>query len=59
MGGGGCAMSKPAVSAGHRWARPMQRSLYYALLGVINGVACRANFEVPCTFSAHTYVSDS
>jgi len=59
MGGGGRASPRRAVSAGHRWLRPRQHKFHYELLGVINGVACRENFEVPCTFSAHKHVSDS
>lgn len=59
MGGGGRAISRPVVSAGHCWVRPTQHTLHEALLGVVIGVACRANFEVPCTFSAHSHVSDS
>ena len=52
MGGGGHAMSKPVVSAGHRWVRPTQHTLHELLLGVVVDVACRADFEVPWTFSA-------
>ena len=59
MGGGGHAITMPVVSAGRWWVRPTQYTLHEALLGVVIGVACRANFEVPCTFSAHTHVSDS
>ena len=59
MGGGGHAMSKPVVSAGHRWVRPTQHTLHEALMGVVVDAACRTNFEVPCTFSAHTHVSNS
>ena len=59
MGGGGHALSKPVVSAGHRWVRPTQHTLHELLLGVVVDVACRADFEVPWTFSAQTHVSDS
>jgi hypothetical protein len=59
MGGGGRASSRRAVSAMQWWARPTQHTLHEALLGVVIGVACRADFEVQCTFSAHSHVSDS
>jgi len=59
MGGGGRASSRRAVTAGRWWVRPTQYTLHEALLGVVIGVVCRANFEVPCTFSAHSHVSDS
>ena len=57
-GGGGCAISKPAVSARRCWARSPQHKLHEALPAVVIDTACRETFEVPCTFSAHTHVSD-
>ena len=59
MGGGGRAMSKPVVSAGHRWVRSTRHKLHKALLGEGSDAASRADFIVPCTFSAHSHVSDS
>jgi hypothetical protein len=60
MGGGGRAISRPVVSAGHCWVRLARHKSQHALPGEgSGGAAIQANFEVPCTFSAHTHVSDS
>ena len=59
MGGGGlrnveasgyCRVSVGAANAAHV-ARSVTRCGHWC--------ACRANFEVPCTISAHSHVSDS